>query len=173
MEESMLDVIENMERVVPEYSYSSVAAIVQTDEKVRDFLLEKMKEIKDYLFHVVQISYELQRDKLSEAAESVWNDVKILMNRIENSKTASLKGDKNYCVECKDRIEKNIQSLVRRDRELVMSSKDMRRTAHLLYKELIEKGRERHFIKGVDGIKKYVGEMDSLLDKRERIITGE
>jgi uncharacterized protein YlaI len=173
MEESMLDIIERMESLVPEYSYSSIKSIVKTDRQVRDFLLAELKSIKDYLFHVVQVSYELQRDKLSRAAEGSWDDIDTLVDRAENSKTAKMKGNKKFCEDCKKRIDTKIHDLVRRDRELVMEVRDMKRTAHLLYKALFEKGKETHFIKNLDSIKKYVDQIGTLLDERERIITGE
>jgi hypothetical protein len=172
MEESMLDIMERMESLVPEYSYSSIASIVKTDKNVRSFVLAELKSIKDYLFHVVQVSYELQRDKLSESVEGSWDDLETLVDRIENSKTSKMKGNKKYCEDCKKRIDSSIHKLVRRDRELVIEVRDMKRTAHLLYKALFEKGREKHFIKNLDKIKKYVDLISTLLDDRERIITG-
>ncbi len=173
MEENMLDVMERMESLVPEYSYSSVSNIVKTDKLVRELLIAEMKKIKDYLFHVVQVSYELQRDKLSDAAEDAWDDVDSLVDMIENSKTTKLKGNKRYCEECKERIESDIQNILRRDRQLVMEVKDMKRTVYLLYRALLEKGKERHFIKNLGKIKKYSDGISSLLDAREKIITGE
>jgi hypothetical protein len=172
MEESMLDIMERMESLVPEYSYSSVKSIVKTDGLVRGFLIEGLKGIKDYLFHVVQVSYELQKDKLSEATEGSWDDLDSLVDRVENSKTAKMKINKKFCEECKQRIEEDIHQLVRRDRELVMEVNDMKRTVYLLYRALLDKGKEKHFIKNLGKIKKYTDSINSLLDERERIITG-
>ena len=173
MEESVHDMMERMETLVPEYSYSSITDIVKTDGLVREFLLAEMKKIKDYLFHVVQVSYELQKDKLSEAVEGAWDDMETLVDRVENSKTSKLKGDKEYCKECQGRIESDLHNIVRRDRELVMEVRDMKRAVYLLYRALLDKGKERHFIKNLAKIKKYRNEIHSLLDKRERIIAGE
>lgn len=172
MEESMFDIMERMESLVPEYSYSSIQDIVKTDGQVRGFLLSEIKGIKDSLFHVVQVSYELQKDKLSNAAEGAWDEMDILVDKIENSKTSKMKGDKQYCEECKKRIEVEIGSMVRKDRELVMEVKDLKRTVHLLYRALLDEGREGHFIKNLSRIKKYVDAINSLLDAREMIITG-
>lgn len=173
MEENIFDVIEEMEGLVPEYSYSSIAEIVKTDKKVRSVLISEMKKIKDYFFHVVQVSYELQQDRLSEAAEKAWNDVDSLLDWLENSKTAHFGGDKKTCNECKERVEKDIHNLVRKDKELVGAVRDMKRNVHLMYKALLEKGKERQFIKNLDEIKEYVKEIDSLLQEREKTITGE
>lgn len=169
----MLDIMERMESLVPEYSYSSIAGIVKTDKKVREFLLAELKSIKDYLFHVVQISYELQRDKLSRSVEGSWDDMDTLVDRVENSKTSKMKGNQKYCEDCKKRIDASIHDLVRRDRELIIEVRDMKRTAHMMYKALLERGREAHFIKNLDRIKKYIDQVSSILDERERIITGE
>jgi hypothetical protein len=173
MEENTHDMLERIESLVPEYSYSSIEDIVRTDEKIREFLLERIKEIKDRLFHVVQISYELERDKLSEIAEGVWEDADILLDRVENSRTSSLKGDKKCCEECKERIDKDIHNLIRRDRQLLLAMRDMRRIVHFLYNELLEKGRESQFIKSADQIKKYAAEITALLQEREKSIFGE
>ena len=171
-EESMMDIMERMESLVPEYSYESVSDIVRTDGMVRDFLISKMKEIKDCMFHVVQISYELQRDRLSESAESAWNELDSLLDRVENSGVSGMKGRKKYCRECKERIQKNIGNLIRRDRELVLAAKNMRRVAQLLYRELLDKGSEARFISGVNTIKRCADEMTGLLEERDRSIRG-
>ena len=172
MEESMLDIMERMESLVPEYSYSSIKDIVKTDSQVREFLLAEIKFVKDQLFHVVQISYELQKDKLSDAAEGAWDEMDTLVDKIENSRIAKKKGDKHYCEECRNRIGAEIRSMVRKDRELVMEVRDLKRTVHLLYKALLEQGRERHFIKNLSKVKNYIAAISSLLDTREIIITG-
>ena len=170
--ESLLDAIERMESFVPGYSYSGIPSIVKTDRDVRNVLINEMKKIKDYFFHVVQVSYELQRDRLSEVAERAWDEVDTIIDRIENSKTAKLEGSKTLCKECEKRLEKNLQNLVRRDRDLVMTVRDMKRAVHLLYRSLLDKGKERHFIKNLDKTKKYMDEINCLLEEREKIIAG-
>lgn len=172
MEDNMLDIMERMENLVPEYSYSNVKDIVKTDSQVRGYLLDEIKGIKDSLFHVVQISYELQKDKLSDAAEGAWDDMDSLVDRIENSKTSKMKGDKHFCEECKNRIEVEIGSMVRKDRELIMEVSDLKRTVHLLYRALLDQGREGHFIKNLSKVKKYIDSINSLLEAREMIVTG-
>jgi hypothetical protein len=172
VEDSLLDVMERMEGLVPEYSYSGISEIVRTDREIRDVLVSEVKKIKDYLFHVVQVSYELHRDRLSEVAERAWDDVDTLVDRIENSKTSSLAGSKTHCNECKKRIEGDLGNIVRRDRELVLTVRDMKRLVHMLYWSLLRKGDERKFIKNLDKIKKYRDEINRLLDERERSIVG-
>jgi len=172
MEESMHDILERMESLIPEYSYSSISDIVKTDKKVKELLLSEMKQIKDYLFHIVQVSYELQRDQLSDAAESSWDDVDSLVDRLENAKLFKFKGDKKSCDECKKKVESELQNLIRRDRELVMEVRDLKRTVYLLYRALFDQGREKHFINSLGKIKKYVEEISTLLDIRENIIAG-
>jgi hypothetical protein len=169
----MFDIMERMESLVPEYSYSSVKEIAHTDKMVRDVVISELKQIKDYLFHVVQVSYELQRDKLSDAAEDAWEDIDILIDKVENSKTSKLKGNKSHCEECKARIEKHLHIIVRRDKEIVNAVKDMRKAVQIVYKSLLEKGKEGHFIKNLEEIKKYRAEIDTLLDEREKGLMGE
>ncbi|MCK4714607.1 MAG: hypothetical protein KAT35_03460 [Candidatus Aenigmarchaeota archaeon] len=171
MEENLFDIMERMESLIPEYSYTSVKCIIETDKKFKQVLVSEIKKIKDYMFHVVQVSYELQRDKLSEAAETVWDDISSIVSRIEVSKTCDRKG-KQACADCKKRIEKNLRELIRKDRELVVAVKDMKTVAYALYKELLEKGREKYFIKNLDKIKTYNDEIISLLEEREKSILG-
>ena len=163
--------MEMMESLVPEYSYTNVKCIIETDKKVKQFLVSEIKKVKDYMFHAVQVSYELQRDNLSEAAESIWDDIMSLVNRIEVSKVCDKKG-KQACEDCKKRIEKNLQELIRKDRELVIAVKSMKMVAYALYRALFDKGKENYFIKNLDKIKTCNDEIISLLDEREKSILG-
>jgi hypothetical protein len=171
VEESLFDMMERMESLVPEYSYGSVESIIDTDRRVKGYLVSELKLVKDYMFHVVQVSYELQRDRLSEAAEDIWDEIKSLVSRMEVSKTCGKKGSK-ACEECRKRIEKNLSELISRDRQLVMEVSSMKTTAQSLYGALLEKGREKYFIKNLDKIKTYAENITSILDDREKNIIG-
>ena len=139
MEESLFDMMERMESLIPEYSYTNVKCIMDTDRRVKDFLVSEIRQVKDYMFHVVQVSYELQKDRLSEAAEDIWDEIQSLASRMEVSKTCGKKG-KSACGDCRKRIERDLANLIRRDRELVLAVSGMKRTAYALYKSLLEKG---------------------------------
>ena len=171
MEEDFFDILERMESLVPEYKYRSIKEISATDRKIREFLIEQMKKVKTYLFDAVQISYELDRDRLSEETEDAWEEVDIAMDRVENSSINKLKGKKR-CDDCRKHVEKNLQNLIRRDRELVLAVQDLERTGHMLNRSLFMKGKERYFIKNLSKIKPYCREIDRLLQEREKILTG-
>lgn len=173
MKESMMDIVERMESVVPEYSYSSVNDFLRTDTAVREHLLGEMKGMKEQLFHVVQMSYEMQKDRLSDSAEKIWEELDGLVDRLENSPVAKMSGDKASCEECQKRIAERILEVVRKDRELVMETRDMKRTAYILYKDLLERGNEGRFIKNLSRIKDYAVSVNSLLDARESFIMGD
>ncbi len=172
MDESFFDIMERMESLVPEYGYSNMKNIRETDRKIRAYLISVLKTIKDDLFHVVQASYEIEKDKLSEAAEDVWDDVTSLVKRAENSNICSQKDSDDICKKCVSRAEKNLSNLIRRDRELVLMVKDMSKDARMLNKMLFDRGREKYFIKNLDKIKTYSEEIISLLEEREKSITG-
>lgn len=173
MDENLHDLIEMMEGMVPEYTYDSVTDIVKTDKAVRNHLISEMKKIKEYLFHVVQISYELQRDKLTHSSERAWDDVDSLIDSLQNSKISKLEGDKEHCEECKKKMESDMASLVRRDKELVNSVIDAKRLVILIYRDLLDKGKERSFIKNINKIKKDFSQIQDLIDLRERHILGD
>jgi len=167
-----MDMIERMESLVPEYSYSSVKDMVRTDRDVRLYLVGEMKKVKNMLFHVVQVGYELHRDKLSDAAEGAYDDIDSLLDRVENSRTAKMEGSEKFCEECKKRIERDMHNIIRSDRNLVVTVMDMKRTAHLLHRALMVEGREGHFIKNLEKVKNYRNEIIKLLDSREKSIVG-
>jgi hypothetical protein len=171
MDESLFDMMERMESLVPEYSYTNVKCIIDTDRKVKAFLVAEINKVKEYMFHVVQVSYELQKDRLSEATEEIWDEVKSLVSRIEVSKTCTKKG-KQACEDCKKRIEKNLRELIRRDRQLVLAVRGLKRTAYALYRLLLDKGKEGYFIKNLDKIKTYADDIKAMLDEREKSIIG-
>jgi hypothetical protein len=172
LEENFMDMIERMESLVPEYSYSSVNDMVRTDRDVRLYLVGEIKKVKNMLFHVVQVGYELHRDRLSEAAEGAYDDIDSLLDRVENSKTSKMAGSEKFCEECKKRIEQDMHNLIRSDRQLVVKVMDMKRTVHLLHMALMGEGREGHFIKNLEKIKNYRNEINSLLESREKSIVG-
>jgi uncharacterized hydantoinase/oxoprolinase family protein len=172
MKENLFDLIERMESIIPDYGYQSVSKISETDKKIKMHLISQIKLVKDDMFHVVQSSYELQRDRLSEASENVWDDVTSLMNRIENSKTCNPKGGKQHCEECMKRVERNLHSILRKDRELILMLKDMKKDTRVLYRTLFDKGEEKSFIKNLDKIKTYVNEINELIEEREKSIVG-
>ncbi|UCD03192.1 MAG: hypothetical protein JSV63_00970 [Candidatus Aenigmatarchaeota archaeon] len=172
MEENLFDLLERMESIIPDYSYESMKKIAETDKKIKAHLLSEMKVIKDNMFHVVQASYEIQRDKLSEGAEDVWDDITSLMNRIENSRTCNPKGGKDYCEKCMRRVERNLRDIISMDRRLVVTTGNMKGDVHTLYKMLFDEGREKSFIKNLDKIKTYVEELNTMVDEREKSIVG-
>ncbi len=170
MEESLFDIMERMESVVPEYSYTNVKCIIETDRKVKGFLVSEISKVKDYMFHVVQVSYELRKDRLSEAAEDIWDEIKSLVSRIELSRTCKKSG--KACEACRRKIEKSLMELIRKDRELVLEVRNMKMTAHGLYKALLEKGREKYFIKNLDKIKTHIDNITSIIEERDKNIIG-
>jgi len=172
MEESLMDIIERMEGLVPEYSYSDIENISSTDRAVKSFLSKQLRNAKDEMFHVVQTSYELHRDRLSEAAEDVWDDLSALLARIANSRECDPKGSAEHCEKCMKRVEKDMENIIRRDRELVLKADEMNRELLRLKKMLFERGREKQFIKNLDKIKTYIDEMHDLIEQREHSILG-
>ncbi len=171
MSDDFFDIMEMMEGVVPEYSYTNVKCAVETDAKVKQFLVSEIKKVKDVMFHVVQVGFELQRDKLSMAAEAIWDETRSLAIRAEVSRTCGKKG-KKACDACTKKVEKDLRDLIRRDKELVTKVREMKAVAHSLHRTLLEKGRENYFIKNLDKIKVYTDEIASLMKEREKIVTG-
>ena len=170
-DEHIFDTLERMESIIPEYGYGTVRKVVGTDVRIRAFVLSEVSTIKDYMFHVVQVSFELQKDKLTEAAEDVWDEMKHLMNRVEVSRVSKLKSKKD-CDDCQKRVQDNMFKLIKKDRELVIAVKDMKSVVYSLYRELFTKGREHHFIKNLGKIKTYIEDIISIVDERDGIITG-
>ena len=86
--EHIFDTMERMESLIPDYSYRDMKNMVETDKKIRQLVISEFKIIKDYMFHVVQVSFELHKEKLTEASEDYWDDIKHLMNIAESSTIA-------------------------------------------------------------------------------------
>lgn len=167
-----MDMIEKMEGIVPEYSYSNIEGISSTDRAVKSFALKEVRKAKDEMFHVVQTSYELQRDRLSEAAEDIWDDMSSLLARIENSKECNPKESAEHCEKCMKRVEKDMANIIRNDRELVMKVREMNREIIKMKKMLFDKGKEKRFIKNLDKIKTYITEIEDIIESREHSILG-
>ena len=171
MQESLFDMLERMESMVPDYGYATIERMTQTDRKIREFMLEEMRGVKDSMFHVVQVSYELQRDRLSDAAEDVWDEVSSLMTRVQSTRICQLK-DKKACEACRDKVEENLYDIIRKDRQLVLAVLELKRNAGILYRALLNKGREKYFIKNLDRIKNCIEQVNSLLEERDATIRG-
>jgi hypothetical protein len=170
---NMHDVLEEMEHLVPEYSYANLSAIVRTDKLFRQALIDDIKEIKDYLFHAVQASYELQRDALSRESESAWLDVDLLLGKVRNSGTGRLEEEsETACTDCRRRIEHDMVEVLIRDREIARLVRELKAITRELHKELFQKGNERRFIKNLDKIKECAKETERLVREREKHIMG-
>ncbi len=171
MTESLFDMLERMESMVPEYSYTTIEKMVETDRKIREFMIGQMKEVKDMMFHVVQVSYELQKDRLSEEAEAAWDNVTALMTMVQSTKACDMK-DKKGCEVCRKNVEDSLYELIRKDRHLVLSVLGMKKQTGTLYRALLDKGREKYFIKNLGKINNCVDEVRTLLAERDAAIKG-
>ncbi len=170
-DEHIFDTLERMESIIPDYGYSTVNKVIETDRNIREFVISDVSIIKNYMFHVVQVSFELQRDRLTDAAEGMWDDVKHLANRAGVSRVPKGKNRKD-CESCQERVNDNLRELIRKDRELVIAVKDMKSAAYAVYRELFTHGREKHFIKNLNKIKTYTEDIIGILDERDKIIAG-
>ena len=168
------DAVERMENEIPEYGYSEKARFDETDRKVRDLVSSDVREIKDAMFHVVQVSYELQKDDLSKAAEGAWDDVSALLSRVQSSRLCTCRKHADEgCESCRDNAQRKLDELVKKDRELVDSVREMKASVRQLYAALLGKGREGYFIRNLDQVKKYVEQVTAILQEREKIVRGE
>jgi hypothetical protein len=165
MSQRLFDAMESMEGIVPEYGYSGMEKMMETDRRIKEFLVQEMKEAKERMFHVVQVSYELQKDRLSEAAEGTWDGITALMSKVQAARLSEA-GDEKGCERCMKAVEKNMRELIMKDRELVTAVREMKAVTRMLHRELFDKGKERYFIKNLKRINNYVDEVSTLLDQR-------
>jgi hypothetical protein len=171
--EKFFDAMERMENEIPQYGYSETSGFDETDRKVRDLVSVDVREMKDTMFHVVQVSYELQRDSLSKAAEGAWDDVSSLLAKVQSSRLcACRKHGGGGCESCRDNAQKKLDELVRKDRQLVDAVREMKVSVRGLYSALIDKGKEDYFIRNLDQIKKYTETVATILEEREKIVRG-
>jgi hypothetical protein len=122
---------------------------------------------------VVQVSYELQRDSLSKAAEGAWDEVSSLLSRIQSSRLCACgEHASGGCESCRENAQRKLDELVRKDRQLVDAVREMKASVRELYSALIGKGREDYFIRNLDQIKKYTETVTTILEEREKIVRG-
>ncbi len=164
-----MDALEAMENMLPSYSYADIDKMTDTDRKVRDVLVSDLMEIKEQMFHVVQVSYELRRDNLSQAAEPIWDEMSSLLARVRASRLCEHKDSKG-CKLCMEGVERNILKVVIKDKELVSSVKSIKAASRMLYRSLMEKGMEKYFIRNLDKIKTGVEEINTLLEERASLV---
>ncbi|MFH0956566.1 MAG: hypothetical protein V1813_01750, partial [Candidatus Aenigmatarchaeota archaeon] len=125
--EKFFDSVEMMENTIPDYGYLEAGKVEETDRKVRELLISEVREMKDTMFHVVQVGYELQRDGLSYAAETAWDDVSSLLSRIQSARLCRCdRRQPGGCEPCRERAERCFHELVRNDRRLVEAVKGMK-----------------------------------------------
>lgn len=171
--EKFFDAMERMENEIPDYGYSDTGSFDETDRKVRDLVSSDVRDMKDTMFHVVQVSYELQRDSLSQAAEGAWDDMSSLLSMVQSSRLCTCrKHDAGGCETCRENAQRKLDELVRKDRELVDAVREMKASVRELYRALLGKGREGYFIRNLDQIKKYTEQVTTILKDREKIVKG-
>jgi hypothetical protein len=165
------DSLEVMENTIPSYGYSDASKAEETDKRVRDLLISEVREMKETMFHVVQVGYELQRDGLSNAAEAAWDEVGTLLSRLQSSRLCRCgKKEQGGCGSCQEKAERSLIELVRNDRELIEAVKGMKASVRSLYKAVLEKGLENHFIRNINQIKNYTELVSGILAEREKTL---
>jgi len=76
--------IEALQNIVPDYSYSEEHDGDLTDDRLRDYMLQKLRKIKEDLFHIIAFLFETQAEhidtvfpKLRDEADLLGDEVKI------------------------------------------------------------------------------------------------
>ena len=75
--------IKAVEKFIPAYDYSSESRAEATDGKICKFMIEEVRKSKDYLFHIIQVAYELHEESLDKNFQGLRDDLDIFSDEIK------------------------------------------------------------------------------------------
>jgi hypothetical protein len=80
----MLNQVGEMEKLIPGYSYSDKANALNTDEKLCELIVNRIRESKDKLFHVIQFLYESNvEERLDKDLQRLRDELDIFSDEIK------------------------------------------------------------------------------------------
>jgi hypothetical protein len=80
----MFNFVKEMEKLIPNYSYSDSTDAANTDEKLCEIIVNRIRESKNKLFSVVQFLYESDvEERLDEDLQKLRDELDILSDEIK------------------------------------------------------------------------------------------
>jgi hypothetical protein len=70
-------------KFIPAYDYSSESRAEATDGKICRFMIEEIRKSKDYLFHIIQVAYELHEESLNKNFQGLRDDLDVFSDEIK------------------------------------------------------------------------------------------
>ena len=78
-----LSKFKELRKLIPGYEYSDSHRAELTDGKLSLLILEELRKCKNTLFDIVEISYELQLDKLTKGVQKIRDELDIFADEIK------------------------------------------------------------------------------------------
>lgn len=114
--------IRELRKVFKNYSYSDPSHIYSTDEKICEFLLEKMRSIKWKIFEILELAYERRLDAFISILDNTRIEIDIFLDEI---KVRQLSCKKDITMDTLENIIKHDFDIVTEIRELQKSSEEL------------------------------------------------
>lgn len=77
--------VEALENLIPSYGYSEEHKAANTDEKLREHILQKMRKIKEDLFHIIAFIYETQSEHVDTVFPKLRDEVDLFGDEVKIS----------------------------------------------------------------------------------------
>ncbi len=77
--------VKEIEKTIKSYNYSNKAHAHSTNDKILEFLLNRLRESKKTVFDIIDIAYSQQKDFVVRVMEKIRDDMDILIDKIKTT----------------------------------------------------------------------------------------
>lgn len=150
--------IKAVEKFIPAYDYSSESRAEATDGKICKFMIEEVRKSKDYLFHIIQVAYELHEESLDKNFQGLRDDLDIFSDEI---KVRNFEWSRNLS-------QAWIEKLIKHDYHLVQQMHKLNKELDDLYKifmKVVKLYPKKTDPKELEQVRKLIKLLEKAVDK--------
>lgn len=150
--------IKAVEKFIPAYDYSSESRAEATDGKICKFMIEEVRKSKDYLFHIIQVAYELHEESLDKNFQGLRDDLDIFSDEI---KVRNFQWSRNLS-------QAWIEKLIKHDYHLVQQMHKLNKELDDLYKifmKVVKLYPKKTDPKELEQVRKLIKLLEKAVDK--------
>jgi len=151
--------IEEIKNQIKDYEYSEKRA-VQTDEKIRNFFLEKLKKSKTSLNDILELAYKEKADELSDL-KALREDINIVANDVERTNFGKFPKEK-----------KTLEKILLKDVLLLNDINSVKESIDLLYNK-VTNSNVQNLPKDVQDIRSILKSFKGNFEERKNLIKSD
>lgn len=150
--------IKAVEKFISAYDYSSESRAEATDGKICKFMIEEVRKSKDYLFHIIQVAYELHEESLDKNFQGLRDDLDIFSDEI---KVRNFQWSRNLSQAWIEKLIKHDYHLVQQMHKLNKELDDL----HKIFLKVVKLYPKKTDPKELEQVRKLIKLLEKAVDK--------